>query len=54
MKEHEAQVTKQFNAEVEEGLMATTTLGQALDEYGDELILAATGAIAKKGHGPDS
>ena len=54
MKEHEAQVTKQFTAEVEEGLMATTTLGQALDEYGDELILAATGAIAKKGHGPDS
>ena len=54
MKEHEAQVLKQFDAEIDEGMMVDTTLGCALDEYGDRLLLAATGAIAKKGHGPDS
>ena len=33
--------------------MQRTTLGKALAVYGDTLIIAATGAIAKKGQGPD-
>ena len=47
LKEHEIQVTKQYRAEIEDGLMCSTTLGEAIDEFGDELTIAATGAIAK-------
>ena len=51
MKEHQEQVCRQFAEEVDEGLMVETTLEAALEEYGDSLLLAATGAIAKKGPG---
>ena len=52
LREHEAQVLKQFAEEIEEDLMIVTTLEEAMDAYGDELLIAATGAIAKKGQGP--
>ena len=32
--------------------MAKMSLGEALDTFGDDLLIAATGAIAKKGSGP--
>ena len=51
--DHEQKVLAQYSAEIEEGLMQRTTLGKALAVYGDTLIIAATGAIAKKGQGPD-
>ena len=39
---------EQFAEEAREGLMKRTTLGAALEEYGDSLNVAAMGAIAKK------
>ena len=44
---------EQYKAEIQRGLMKVTTLGDAIDEYGDELIISGTGAIAKKGPGGD-
>ena len=38
-------VSKQFLEEAEEGLMIETTVEAALDEFGDELNIASTGAI---------
>ena len=52
LRDHEAQVLSQYDAEIKEGLMDRTTLGEALDKYGEELTIAATGAIAKKGNAP--
>ena len=48
LREHEQQVLKQVEEEVEEGMVVRMSLGQALDRYGDALVIAATGAIAKK------
>ena len=47
--EHASLVQKQFEAEEAEGLMSRQTLREALEEYGAELMIAATGAIEKKG-----
>ena len=33
--------------------MIEMSLGEAIDEYGSDLVIAATGAIAKKGKAPD-
>ena len=44
---------KQYEAEIKEGLMARTSLGEAIYRYGHNLIIAGTRAIAKKGTGPD-
>ena len=52
MKEHEVQVLKQYDKEIEEGLMGKMSLGEALDRFGHDLTIAATGAIAKKGSAP--
>lgn len=52
MTEHERQVLKQFKEEVDDGMMVIMTLEEALETYGESLLLAATGAIAKKGQGP--
>ena len=49
LKEHEEQVVKQYEAEIAEDLMEVMTLGEAIDRFGATLVLAATGAIAKKG-----
>ena len=46
------QVIKQYDAEITEGLMGRTTLGEAFEKYGNDLTIAATGAIAKKGNAP--
>ena len=43
---------RQYEAEIEEKLMARMSLGEALDTFGNDLLIAATGAIAKKGIGP--
>ena len=47
--EHADLVQKQFEAEREEGLMIDTTVRAAIIRYGDDLIIASAGAIAKKG-----
>ena len=47
-------VSAQYGAEVKDGSMTKISLGEALDRYGANLIIAATGAIAKKGTGPDA
>ena len=47
--EHAELVLKQFLAEESEGLMSRTTLREALKIYGADLMIAATGAIEKKG-----
>ena len=47
--DHAKLVEKQFREEEAEGLMARTSLRLALQEYGPDLTLAATGAIEKKG-----
>ena len=52
LKEHEKQVIHQLREEVKENLMVEMSLKEALDLYGGDLLVAATGAIAKKGHGP--
>ena len=49
LREHSELVQKQFETEEEEGLMSRLTLREALQEYGDDLSIAATGAIEKKG-----
>jgi hypothetical protein len=51
---HEEKVKAQYDAEVKDGLMAKISLGEALDRFGSNLIIAATAAIAKKGTGPDA
>ena len=53
-KGHEEKVSAQYDAEVEDGLMTKISLGEAPDRSGANLIIAATGAIAKKGTGPDA
>ena len=52
VRDHEAQVEKQYDEEVKEGLMERITLGEALERYDEKLVIAATGAIAKKGAEP--
>jgi hypothetical protein len=52
LSEHESQVVKQYDAEIADGMMTKMSLGEALDRFGTDLILAATGAIAKKGSEP--
>ena len=46
--EHADLVEKQFAQEEAEGLMTGTTVRKALEEYGDTLNIASTGAIDKK------
>ena len=46
--QHSKIVQSQFEAEAEEGFMVETTVGKALDEYGDRLEIASTAAIEKK------
>ena len=46
---HADLVKKQFEAEKSEGLMTTMRLGDAIAESGSDLMIAATGAIDKKG-----
>ena len=45
------QIVKQYDKEVDEGLMGVMTLGEALDLHGHDLTIAAAGA-AKKGNAP--
>ena len=45
-------MSAKYDAEVKDGLMTKISLGEALDRFGANLIIAATGAIAKKGTGP--
>ena len=52
IREHEVQVAKQFREEIEEDMMLSMPLEEAIDSFGEDLLLAATGAIAKKGVGP--
>ena len=52
MKEHEEKVIEQYEDEIKDGMMIKVTLGEALDKYGADLVIAATGAIAKKARGP--
>ena len=52
LQEHEEQVLRQYDEEVRDGLMTKMALGEALELYGDNLVIAATGAIAKKGTVP--
>ena len=47
--DHAALVQSQFETEASEGLMKQVTLREALQEYGGDLTIAATGAIEKKG-----
>ena len=49
VREHAATVHKQFQEEEREGLMTRMTLREAIATYGDNLVIAATGAIEKKG-----
>ena len=49
MDEHAELVRSQFLAEKEEGLMINMTVREAIAEWGDELNIASTAAIAKKG-----
>ena len=43
---------KQYDAEIDDGMMTKMSIGEVLDKFGTDLILAATGAIAKKGSEP--
>ena len=52
LQDHEEQVLRQYEEEIRDGLMAKTSLGEAPGEYGENLVIAATGAIAKKGSAP--
>jgi hypothetical protein len=52
VRDHEAQVEKQYDDEVKEGLTERITLGEALERYDEKLVIAATGAIAKRGAEP--
>ena len=49
LREHAAIVQKQFLEEEAKGWMCRTTVRAAMIEYGEELEIAGTGAIAKKG-----
>ena len=51
--DHLSQVRKQFDAEAKMGFMTNTTLRQAVKDYGENLSLAALGAIEKKGDGEE-
>ena len=50
VREHAATINKQFFEEEHEGLMTQISLREAIERYGAELIIAATGAIEKKSH----
>ena len=50
--EHEEQVFRQLQEEIDEDLMIKVTSEEALDLYGSDLLIAATGAIAKEGQEP--
>ena len=52
VRDHEARMEKQYDDEVKDGLMERITLGEALERYAETLVIAATGAIAKKGAEP--
>ena len=47
--EHASLVECQFLDEKKEGMMRPCSLREAMQEYGDALTLAATGATEKKG-----
>ena len=47
---HAPLVQKQLEAEEKEGLMVDTTVGKALEEYGDDLEIASTAAIEEGPH----
>ena len=49
VREHAAKVNKPLLEEEREGLMTQISLRAATERYGIELIIAATGAIEKKG-----
>ena len=49
LREHAATVTVQFLEEEREGLMTQISLREAIERYGEDLVIAATGAIEKKG-----
>ena len=44
LQEHRDQVLRQYDDEIREGLTTKTTLGEALELYGNNLVIAATGA----------
>ena len=49
LKEHVSTVQAQFEEEEKKGWMRQMTVADAIREWGPELVIAATGAIAKKG-----
>ena len=49
LKEHAGLVQSQFEAEQAKGWMVQMTVRDALEEWGEDLVIAATGAIAMKG-----
>ena len=49
MRDHADMVESQFRKEEKLGMMTTMTLRQAMSEYGEDLNIAATAAIEKKG-----
>ena len=49
MRDHEQQVITKYAAETQEWMMVRISLGEALEKYGPDLVIAATGAIANKG-----
>ena len=53
LREHEEQVIGQYKEEIAEDLMEVISLGEAIDRYAENLLIVATGAIAKKGGGSD-
>ena len=48
LKDHAEQVARQFQEEIDEGLMLALALRKALAIFGLDLLIAATRAIAKK------
>lgn len=53
LRDHEAQVLRQYAVRIQECLMGKMSLGEALDEFGEDLLLTTTGANAKKGADPN-
>ena len=49
LREHAKTVNQQFEEEAKEGLMLTMTLDEAIERFGEALLITATGAIEKKG-----
>ena len=49
LKEHADLFQKQFEAEQDKGWMVQMAVKDALAKWGEDLVIAATGAIAKKG-----